>query len=320
MIEFNNFKDILNSYNNVIISAHTNPDGDAISSCIALALGLKKIDKNVIVILEDYGERYDFLEKEDFIFHNLTDLNNFKNELFISLDCGDKLRLGEFFQLFNNAKVTINIDHHISNNNFADYNYVFEKSSTSEIIYELLNELNIDIDNSIAKAMYTGILYDTGGFKHSNATSRTYEVVSELIKYDFVPSEIYSKLFNTFSYEATKLLGVAINKIEMFFDNKVACSYITLNDMKQFNTDKSQLGGIIDNLKNIKDVEVAVFIYEKEYNQCKVSMRCDGEIDICKIAMEFGGGGHYKACGCTINAKIEDVKTLIIEKIKNCMI
>lgn len=319
-MEFYDLKNILNSVNNIIISAHVNPDADSVGSCTALALALKKLNKNIIITMEDYGTKYNFLNNSTFVSHNLEDISYFKNELFICLDCGDEQRIGIFKTLLENSKITVNIDHHISNTNFAQYNYVFEKSSSCEIVYELISYLNIELDDDIAKALYTGILADTGGFRHSNTTSSTHEIVAKLIKYNFLADEIYKELFDTNSYESIKLLGKALSATELFCDGKGAYSYITQNDMKQFNTDSSQLGGIIDNLKNIKGVVFAVFMYEKNENEFKVSMRSDGSIDICKIAVDFGGGGHFKACGCTINGKLDEVKNLILEKIKESVI
>lgn len=315
MLEFDSLDNVLNSYSNIILSAHVNPDGDAVSACIAFANALNRIGKNVAVVLEDYGDRYSFLDRGNFVFDDISKVQNLSSELFISLDCGDKSRLGKFSTLFDRAKTTVNIDHHISNDRFAQYNYVFESSSTSEIIYEALLYLNIELNDSIAKAIYTGIVYDTGGFKYSNTTYRTHEIAAELVKYNFSPTAIFKDMFDMRSYEATKILGRAIDKIEILFDRKIAVSCLTQNDIKQFNVEINQLGGIIDHLRNIKGVKASVFIYEKSENESKVSMRSDGYIDICKISSEFGGGGHLKACGCTIQCCAEEAKDIILSRI-----
>jgi phosphoesterase RecJ-like protein len=316
MKEFNDFGALLNSYNTIIISAHTNPDGDAVGSCIALAHALKAIGKKVAVCLEEYGDKYNFLDTDHFLCHTVEQMEQFSNQLFICLDCGDELRLGEAIALFNTAEVTVNIDHHISNTNFAKHNFVFEKSSTCEIVYELIDTLNLPMTIEIAKALYTGIIYDTGGFKHSNTTSRTHEVVASLIKYDFSATEIYEKLFNERSYEATKLLARAIDQMQLYFNKKMVYSYITEQDMKEFNADKTQVGAIVEQLKSIKGVAASIFIYENGPNECKVSMRSDGTIDICSTAVKFGGGGHLKACGCTIYESLETAKELIFKDIE----
>ncbi len=311
MIEFD-----ISKYENIVISSHVNPDADSVGSCTALALALKKLNKNVVILLENYGNKYNFFNNKSFLMHNPNEMNNSACELFISLDCGDELRLGEFISVFNKAKTTINVDHHISNTNFADYNFVFNKSSTSEIIYEFIVQLNIELDKDIAKALYGGILADTGGFKFSNTTSRTHEIIAELIKFDISPTEIYQEIFNNHSYTSVKLLGRALDRIDLFFDGKVACSYITLEDLKEFNGDKTQLGNIIDNLINIKNVVIAIFIYEKDNNECKVSMRStNNNSNIYDLCIEFSGGGHIKACGCTINGKAEEVQSILLDKL-----
>ncbi len=315
MILFNGFDNVLKSYTNIAISAHTNPDGDAVASCIALGLALNKIGKNIIVYLEDYGDKYSFLNTHGLIYNNRVE--DFKTELFLSLDCGDKSRLGQFVEIFDTSKFTINIDHHITNDKFAMKNYVFDKSSTCEIVYELLLYLNVQLNDEIAKALYTGIAYDTGGFKYTNTTSRTYEIAAKLVEYNFSFTDIFKQMFDCRSYESTKLLGRTLERAELVLNKKIAVSYLTLEDMNEFNADSTQTGGIIDHLRNIKGVICSVFIYEKATNDSKVSMRSNGTINISEIATEFGGGGHLKACGCSINAPASTAKDIIIEKIKN---
>lgn len=316
MKAFNDLSAQLNSFNNIILSAHTNPDGDAIGACIALAHGLICIGKNVRVYLEEYGDKYNFLETSTFMCHDVTQIETFDNPLFISLDCGDALRLGEGINLFNTAPMTVNIDHHISNTKFAKLNYVFESSSTCEIVYDLIEFLNIPVNIEIAKALYTGIIYDTGGFKHSNTTSSTHRVVSKLMNYDFSTTDIYEKLFDERPIEAMKLLARAVDKMTFYNDKKIVISYITAEELEELNADKTHLGAIVEQLKGIKGVQASIFIYENKLDECKVSMRSNGAIDICSTAVKFGGGGHLKACGCTIHESLEVAKQLIFKDIE----
>lgn len=311
-----NLKKALDLYDNILISAHVNPDGDAVGSTTALAWALKKIGKNVIVLLEECGDKYDFLKASEIIKHNTEDIEISKSFLFIALDCGDKERLGDFTEEFDNAAETVNIDHHMSNTEFAKYNYVYDKSSTCEIIYEILKELEIELDGAIAKSLYMGILTDTGGFRHSNTTSRTHEVAAELLKENFSHTELYEELFSNTAYEAMKILGRALEKMELFFDGQVSFSCITTKDMEELGADSTHLGIVIDKLKSIKGVRVAIFLSERGDGEIKLSMRADGTVDICKIAVEFGGGGHFRACGCSIFDSIENAKTIILNKIE----
>lgn len=311
-----NLKKALDLYDNILISAHVNPDGDAVGSTTALAWALKKMGKNVIVLLEEYGDKYDFLKASEIIKHNTEDIDMSGPVLFLALDCGDKERLGNFVEEFDNASETVNIDHHMSNTEFAKYNYVYDKSSTCEIIYEILKEFGIELDGTIAKSLYMGILTDTGGFRHSNTTSRTHEVAAELLKEDFSHTELYEELFSNTAYEAMKILGRALEKMELFFDGQVSFSCITEKDMEELGADNTHLGIVIDKLKSIKGVRVAIFLSERGNEEIKVSMRADGTVDICKIAMEFGGGGHFRACGCSILDSMEKAKTIILDKIE----
>jgi len=309
-------KEILNLYDNILISAHVNPDGDAVGSATALALALNKIGKNVNVLLEDCGDKYDFLKLPDFIKHDIQEIDLAEPRLFMALDCGDKERLGEFAQEFDKAADTVNIDHHMSNTEFAKHNYVYEKSSTCEIIYELLKELHIDLDGQIAKSLYMGILTDTGGFRHSNTTSRTHEVIAELMKEDFSHTELFEELFSNVAYSAMRVLGRALEKMELAFNGEAAYSYITNSDMEELGASVADLGIVIDKLKSIKGVRAAIFFSEREPNEIKVSMRADGTVDICKIAVEYNGGGHFRACGCTVCDTMENAKKIILDKIE----
>ena len=316
----NFIREKINAVKNIVIAGHTNPDADAIGACIAFYYALKQKDKNVYLILEDYSEKFNFIPGKENLY--IGDYNNIEADLFISLDCGDLDRLGSIKEIFNKME-TINIDHHISNNNFADINYVdINSSSTSEIVYNILNNWCI-IDNNIAACIYAGLLNDTGGFRYTNTTSRTLSIASEILKYKFDFTNIYNTLFYSRSFLEIKLMGEALINSELLFNNKFVFSYLSYETINKYNATYKEVNGISEYLKGVSNTMISAFLYEKNRNEVKVSLRSEDVFDSAKFAMNFNGGGHKKAAGFTLNCTIDEACTLvrseILDKLKNIL-
>ncbi|WP_058485197.1 DHH family phosphoesterase [Defluviitalea phaphyphila] len=305
----------IKKYNNIVLAAHVNPDGDAIGACTALALALSKIGKNPVILMDEYPEKYNFLHGREYIHKEY--INDEPLELFITLDCGDLERLGDYISYFRKAPITINIDHHITNTKYGHYNEVKkEASSTCEIIYEVIKSCEIPFDDKIASSLYTGIAFDTGGFKHSSTTSFTHEVISDLLKYKVNFTYIMNKLFYSRSLTSSRLLGLALSKIELLENDKLCFCDLSKKEMESLGATIDDVDGIIASMQNIEGVLVSVLIYEKDKNEIKVSFRSVGDKDVSKIAKMFNGGGHKNASGCTINKNLEAVKKEILKKIQ----
>ncbi len=309
--------DIINAiktHEEIAIVGHINPDGDAIGACLALALSLSKLNKKPVVFLEPFGEQYDFLPGHSYI---QQDFYESEISCWIALDSGDEGRVGEAFVDYHKAPCTINIDHHKSNTLYGMYNHVDEKaSSTSEIIYNLMEELDIELDQDIAICLYTGIIYDTGGFKHSSTGAAAHNAAARLISYGFNFSDIHHELFSARTYTNVRFLGKAIENIEFYHNGQVAFTSIDLEEINRLGGDYKELEGIISFVKDISGVSVAIFLYEKEKQDIKASFRSDGAIDVCKLAAAFGGGGHKKASGCSFTTTMSEAKNAIIEHIR----
>ncbi len=300
--------------NNIIIAGHMNPDGDAIGACFAFAYALQNMGKNPKILLEKPSSTYDFLPKPIEIIHEWDEDKIV--DLFIALDCADEQRLHYFKDVFYSANQTINIDHHRSNTQFADYNVVNEKvSSTCELIYDLFQEWKIPITSSMALCIYTGIVYDTGGFQHTSTTSRTHEIVSELLKHSINSSFVFHQLFYRRSYEKTKLLGMVLSRVSLYYNNKVSLSFATKEEMTDIGVKDAD--GIIPFLSDMEGISVAIFLYERNFNEIKVSLRSKYEVDVADIASRFSGGGHVKAAGCTIFGTVEEAKNLLLKALKD---
>ena len=299
---------------NIVVAGHTNPDGDAIGACLGLAMSLKGMGKNVTVLLESYSEKYDIIPGKELVkFHDFQEI---KVDLFISLDCGDKERLGEAQKAFDNANCQINIDHHKSNTNFAKLNYAEETaSSTSEIVFWLLDSF-MPINQKIAEALYAGIIYDTAGFRHSSTSAKTMLAASKLIAYDINFTKIYNRFFDLKTFSELKIIGRAFDNARLVFDGKLIITTITSSEIEACNGSNKEVDSIVNLIKGVKGTLIACFLYEKSKKEIKVSFRCEDGFDVCALSQKFGGGGHVKAAGCTINDCIENAEKLVLNEVE----
>lgn len=293
----------------IAIAGHVRPDGDCIGSCTALYLYLNrnkdefKIDQ-VDVYLEHFGNEFDMLSGIDQIKHSYESDEVY--DVFISLDCGSLDRLGNAVKYFNSAKKTINIDHHISNRTFAMVNHVMaDASSTSEVLFDLMEEKLID--KEIAEALYVGIIHDTGVFKHSNTSENTMRIAGRLISKGINCSNLIDESFYSKTYMQNQILGRCLMESILVMNGKVVFAALNRKMIDFYGARPSDLDGIIDQLRVTKGTEVAVFVYETDFNEFKVSLRSNGMVNVNKIAVFFGGGGHIKAAGCTMNGSVYDV-------------
>jgi phosphoesterase RecJ-like protein len=301
--------DELKGYKNIVIAGHVRPDGDCVGSCTALylylthnkeELGLERID----VFLEPFGNGFDMLTGVDKIKHDYDLADSY--DVFIALDCGSLDRLGEAQKIFSNVKKTIDIDHHISNTNYAMVNHVVaDASSTCEVLYSLLAQERIT--KEIAEALYVGIIHDTGVFKHSNTSAATMAIAGKLIDKGINFSALIDESFYAKTYMQNQVLGRCLMESILVLHGKVVFAALNRKMLDFYEAVPSDLDGIIDQLRVTKGTEVAVFIYEISSQEFKVSMRSNGEVNVSKIAVYFGGGGHIKAAGCTMMGSVHDV-------------
>lgn len=300
---------------NIVISGHTRPDGDCVGSCLAMYLYLKKAlpDARVRVCLEKPSDVFRCIRGFDEI--DSTFAADGDIDVFLALDC-EKSRLGDAEELFAGAAKRINIDHHISNEwGSGDVNCVVPGlSSTAELVYELMDKRYVDAE--IAKAVYIGIVHDTGVFMYSNTSPRTLRIAAELIEYGFDFSAVVDETFYEKTYTQNQLLGRALLESIVFMDGKCIVSAIDKKTLDFYNADSKDLEGIVNQLRIIKDVECAIFMYETGNLEYKVSLRSCKYVDVSRIAAYFGGGGHVRAAGCNMNGTFHDVVNNISKQIE----
>lgn len=307
--------EMLNNSVTVAIIGHIRPDGDCVSSCMALYNYLIEncIETKPDVYLEDYMEPLSFMKNTEIIKRNGDKPITY--DVCIALDCADEDRLGAGVDYFATAKKTICIDHHISNRGFADINYIKPSvSSTSEVLYSLLEEDKIS--KSVAECLYTGMVHDTGVFKFSNVTGETLRIAGSLIDKGIDFSTIIDQTYYEKSYHQNQILGRALLESIKFLDGKCIVSVVKKQMMDFYGVEPKDLDGIVENLRNTAGVECAIFLYETGVQQYKVSMRSKKIVDVRKIACFYGGGGHVRAAGCTMVGTVYDVINNISKKIE----
>lgn len=300
--------------NTVAIGGHIRPDGDCVGSCMGLYLYIKKCYPSieVDVYLEEIPDSFEMFEVVKEIRHEVKEEKTY--DLFIALDCADKSRLGFSEGLCDKAKATLCVDHHISNPGFADENYIVaEASSTSELIYHLIRKEALDTE--IAECLYLGISHDTGIFQYSCTSPETMEVAADLMRKNIRADEIISKTYYEKTYAQNRVLGYALLNSFLTLENKCIVSYVKKEIMDEFQVKRNDLEGIVSQLRITQGVEVAVFFYETEADEYKVSLRASGDVDVSKVAQTFGGGGHVKAAGVTMKGEICDIINQLTEQI-----
>ena len=291
------------------ITGHIRPDGDCIGSCMGLYSYLKDNcpQLDVTVYLETPGSEFHYIRDIDKI-QTIPDIKK-KYDVFFVLDCSSLDRIEPFHNCFENAKKTVCIDHHISNGSFADVNVVdAQASSACEVLYRTLEDDKISKDT--AACIYTGIVHDTGVFKYSSTSAQTMLIAGKMMeKGGPVPLDILMK-YNSFyakTYIQNQILGRALLESVLFYDGKCIFSLVTQDEMNFYGVTGSQLGGIVEQLRLTEGVEVAIFLYQTGEEEYKVSLRSKKVIDVSKIAMHYGGGGHIRAAGFTANGAVHDI-------------
>ena len=298
--------DVIGDAKTVGISGHIRPDGDCIGSCMGMYLYLRKSypQIRVDVFLQEIPEIYKFIKDSDQIRSDYeTDVDRY--DLFIALDAG-KERLGEAEKFFDAAARTVNIDHHISNPGTGDENYVVpQASSASELVTDVIDMNRMDRD--IAEALYMGIICDTGVFKYSNTSPKTMQIGAELISYGFDFGSLIDSVFYEKTYNQNQMLGRALLESTLFMNGRCIASAVTRQTMEFYQAKSSDLDGIVSQLMLTAGVDCAIFLYETGTQEFKVSLRSIGSVNVAEVAQLFGGGGHARAAGCTMNGTVYDV-------------
>ncbi|MBE5745851.1 MAG: bifunctional oligoribonuclease/PAP phosphatase NrnA [Clostridiales bacterium] len=303
-------KSLIDTSKTVAIFFHINPDGDAVGSSLALKFGLEQMGKTVTVFSSDeISDELDFLNYRSIKIHT----TNEKFDLAIVLDCPDIKRIGSMIDVYKNCKKTLNIDHHLNNMHFADVTLVDPKaSSTCEILYFLLKDLGVKFNKDISKSLYTGLATDSGCFMY-NITKSLHSIAELLIENIDNVEQINYKLFREKKKEDLALYAEAISRLEYYYNNKFAITYVTTKDFEKLQTTDESTPGLIFLLSGLKDIDILCVMCEEPGAKYKVAFRSN-TTNVCNFASLFGGGGHKFASGCKIYGTKNTVKKKILEK------
>lgn len=309
--ELENFKKFIDEADTIAISAHINPDGDALGS----ALGLRKS-------LELYGKKSDVIkisEVDDYL-KFLPQIDFYKNpskkeyDLFIIVDCSEFDRIDKAIEICKKSKKVLVIDHHEGGSIKTDLNIIHSDSPAScELVYEIIKRLNLPIDKEIATLLYAGLVTDTGRFLYSNISELTFYTAAELYKIGADFETIYKNLYQNKEISKLQFENHLLNKVE--FKKPYALVGVSQKTCKDFGVQMGDSESVVNMLRDLKGIEVACLVKEYGENEFKISLRSKDYLDVSKIARDNGGGGHIRASGFTINTDSMDKALNIMRKI-----
>lgn len=297
---------VLTRLKSAVIFTHTRPDGDAIGSALALsrAFSLLKI-KNQIVNDSDIPEKFSYLEGSVAKFPTLD------AEGYVCVDASDENRLGELTKTFQKGarkgKITVNIDHHISNKRFCEYNFVRERSSNCENVAEIITAMGVKFDRPLAQALMTGIVTDSGSFSHSDVNGDTFRAAACAADAGADVNEITYHTMRKQSKNRAALYIKTLNGIRFLHEDRLAVALVTQEALEMYGLKQDATEGIVDFALTIEPVEVSVCLLEVKKGQYKASFRSKGKVNVNEVAGTFGGGGHVLASGCMFFGEYEEV-------------
>jgi len=306
----------LREHKRFAVLSHVRPDGDALGSQLALGLSLKKLGKDVCVWNEDgMLKKYSFLPRAGFLTKPPTAPEDV--DVAIALDTAIQNRLGTALPAVRSAKLWINVDHHPSNPAYGDLVYVDPTSpATGQILFELITSEKLPLDLEIAENLYVAISTDTGSFQYPNTTARTFEIAAELVRAGVDVGRVSQQLYENFPRRRVELLRELLGTMRFDGNGRVASFSLTLKMAKDLGVLPEDNEGLIDHLRAIGGVIVAVFFEELTDGKVRVSMRSKTEdVDVCAICEKFGGGGHTLAAGARVRGTLAEVEKKVLEAI-----
>jgi len=316
--------ELIKKSDNFLITTHTNPEGDALGAELAFYFLLKKLGKAASIINEDeVPPAYDFLPgKENIKKFKYSPKKRINFGCLVFIDCSDARRTGEVYRVNTENRPVLNIDHHISNERFADVNWIEPHSSScAEMIHKLYRKMRIPFDKDTATCLYTGMLSDTGSFRYSNTSSSTHKAVSQLLKFNLDTVKIYSNIYENIPFEDMRLLSRILPGMRQGAKGKIIWFQIRQDMLKNKKLTFDLTEALLSFARAVKGVEVCALFKENlgVKDEIRINLRSQGKVDVNKIASYFGGGGHRTASGATVHGKIDIVRKKVLAKIKESL-
>lgn len=306
--------DMIKNADSICVLGHISEDADSVASCAAAKRFLEAMGKKADVYLSaELEKRLRFLGVDARIYDGEAG----EYELALCIDCGDKNRLGERAALFDAAGHTAQIDHHVTNDNFAEANYVVaEASSAGELVYDVFSAMGAQVDKRTAEYLFAAIASDTGSFKYSNVSPKTMRIAADLLEKGVDNAYISRMLFDTSSAEQMRFRGYVMSRVKTFAGGKAAAVFVSEREFEDFGIDEKDAGDIVNIARSIENVEIAVSVRGLA-DKVKLSFRSNGGCPVDALAAHFGGGGHRMAAGATVcGGDYDELCTEVVTKIE----
>lgn len=305
-----------------LVVSHVSPEGDAVGSLLGVALALRSIGKEAVAYLEDpVPELFTFLPGAETVVHDLDGAGAF--DATFAVDCGQKERLGKDFVELKEPGTIVNIDHHATNDSFGDVNVIVpDASAAGELVYDLVKAAGIKITKDIAVNLYVAIHTDTGSFRYSSSTAESFIKAGDLVRCGAEPWDISRRIYENNPLRKYKLLGMVLSTLDLIdaADGgngiKIATLLVTKEMFSKAGAGKDDADGFVNYARGIEGVQVGMLLRETGTNQYKVSLRSKGDVDVARVSMAFGGGGHRNAAGFATEGTLEEIKGKVIAAIR----
>ncbi len=313
------FKTVLNTirrHRKFLVTTHHNPDADAVSSVLAMAMFLKSLGKQVHVLNEDACPQWLKFLPGTSQFKKAGATSQVDYEVAIVLDCGDLERVGGVRKLFQEGKPLINIDHHVTNDSFGGVNVVWPKaSSICEMIFDFLKEARYPLNKNLAILLYAGIMTDTGSFRYENTSAHSHAVVEKLMAFKFSAARMYDRLYAGIPVADMKMFTDIIHSAQLLDGNRVYCVSLSKGVVDRFSKSFDLKEKLFTFLRSIEGIEVVVILTELNPKEVRVNLRSQNNFDVAGLAQQFNGGGHKKAAGCRIYEPLPQAQKTICRAI-----
>lgn len=309
---FETIAETLQGAEKIYIFPHENPDGDAVGSTAALASMLRDMGKRAVVLIsEELPENLRFMDDDLFV---IPEDNIEAPDLAVAVDAAEPSRFPELAEIFDSAKSTIAIDHHLAEKTYCGLNYIDPTAAAAgELIFKLMKVMDHMPSKREAEYLFAAITTDTGDFLYSNTTKETHEIVCELYDSGIDVSSVSAEIYENESPEKLELIGAAVENMKFYADGRIACTAVTQKMLKDVGAVMSDAEPVVARLRTVRGVEIALVLKEREGGKISVSMRSKMYADVRRIASELGGGGHLRASGCTIEGSLDKVRDLVIK-------
>ncbi len=316
MSSFKNVLAVIRRHRKFLVTTHHNPDADAVSSALAMALFLKSMAKKAYVLNEDACPQWLKFLPGTSQFKKASDIKQLDYEVALVLDCGDLKRVGSVSRLIEKGKPLVNIDHHVTNDHFGSINVVAAKaSSTCEMIFDLLREANAPLNKNVATLLYAGIMTDTGSFRFENTSAHTHAVAEQLMAFKLSASELYDRLYVGIPVMDMKRFTDVIHRAKLLDSNRVFCVSLPKRVVDRFSKSFDLKEKLFTFLRSVEGIEVVVILTELHPKEVRVNLRSQKDFDVAKLAQGFEGGGHKKAAGCKIYQPLAQAQKIICSAI-----